>query len=87
MVSILDFDLFLCVMILLREYATIQFDPTKHPPVPGPGTMRRFASLLVTTVKLVSTTRVGSNGMTTIMLYSKKPFDEAMTLRASNGRF
>ena len=50
-----------------------------------------FAGLLVTTVKLVFTTRVGSNGITTIMLYSKMPFNEAfealMTLRASIGRF
>ena len=41
--------------------------------------------------KTVFTTRVGSNGITTIMLYSKMPFNEAfealMTLRASIGRF
>ncbi len=45
----------------------------------------------VTAGELVITTRVGSKRITTIMLYSKEPFDEAfdalMTLRASNGRF
>ena len=50
-----------------------------------------FAGLLVTTVKRVITTRVGSNGITTIMMYSKMPFENAfdalMTLRASIERF
>jgi hypothetical protein len=50
-----------------------------------------FAGLLVTTVKLVFTTRVGSNGITAIIVHSKMPFDEAfealMILRASIGRF
>ena len=50
-----------------------------------------FVNGLVTTGKLVITTRVGSNGITTIMLYFKQPFNEAfealMTLRASIGRF
>ena len=50
-----------------------------------------FVNSAGTTVKLVFTTRVGSNGITTIMLYSKMPFNEAfdalMTLRASIGRF
>ena len=45
----------------------------------------------VTAGELVITTRVGSNGITTIMLYSKMPFEKAfdalMTLRASIGRF
>ena len=49
------------------------------------------ANGLVTAGELVITTRVGSNGITTIMLYSKEPFDEVfdalMTLRASNGIF
>ena len=49
-----------------------------------------FVGLLVTTVKRVITTRVGSNGITTIMMYSKMPFKKAfdalMTLRASIGR-
>ena len=50
-----------------------------------------FANGAVTTGKLVITMRVGSNGITTIMIYFKEPFDEAfgalMTLRASIGGF
>ena len=50
-----------------------------------------FAGLLVTTVKLVITKRVGSIGITTIMLHFKEPFKKAfdalMTLRASIERF
>ena len=46
-----------------------------------------FVGQLGTWDPLVITTRVDSNGITTIMLYSKMPFDEAfdalMTLRAS----
>ena len=50
-----------------------------------------FVGKLGTWDPLVFTTRVGSNGITTIMLYSKMPFNEVfdalMTLRASIGRF
>ena len=50
-----------------------------------------FVGQLGTWDPLVFTTRVGSNGITTIMLYSKMPFNEAfealMILRASIGRF
>ena len=50
-----------------------------------------FAGLLVTTVKRVITTKVGSIGITAIIVHFKesfeKAFDALMTLRASNERF
>ena len=50
-----------------------------------------FVGLLVTTVKRVITTRVGSIGITPLMVHFKQPFktafDALMTLRASIGRF
>ena len=50
-----------------------------------------FVGLLVTTVKRVITTRVGSIGITPLMVHFKQPFKKAfealMTLRASIGRF
>ena len=62
-----------------------------------PGHSRRtpkkktFVGLLVTTVKRVITTRVGSIGITPLILHSKMPFktavDAMMPLRASIGRF
>ena len=50
-----------------------------------------FVNSAVTTVKRVITTRVGSIGITAIIVHFKesfeKAFDALMTLRASIGRF
>ena len=85
----------------------MQSDPTKYPPVPIADKKReassaahgrrrwrtamRHVGLLVTTVKRVITTRVGSIGITPLMVHFKMPFktalDALMTLRASIERF
>ena len=59
--------------------------------MPLDGHNAAFVGQLGTRDPLVITTRVGSIGMTTIMLYSKMSFETAfdamMTVRASIGRF
>ena len=64
----------------------MQSDPTKYPPVPIADKKRgrrrvgtfdaAFVGLLVTTVKRVITTRVGSIGITPPMMHFKESFDK-----------